>query len=474
MSVNKDKFVLVQNKFEDVDKIETQSLTFWQDAWRRLRKNRGAMFGLAMIGLLVIFAILAPMEPFVSNNADGTPYSYKKAPVLFNEAGEEIAKEDISFVPPRIPGLEKLGIFDGTTNIERGTWDIIIGVLPKTSEWDALKSPLKRKQLVEALEIPYHPYDLNFVDIYEKDGVLTAEVKILATGNIEEIPYNELISEFSKYQEGTFEFVKSDVDEKMVEMVTIKADYYEIQGIKNLYFWFGTDKLALDVWTRLWTGVRVSLLIALSSMVLDFTIGIIYGTVAGFYAGTMIDTVMMRFTEIIGSIPMVVFMIIMISLIDPIEQFISGIFPNITYTTIRLLIIIFAMSLTGWIGVSRVVRAQILKLRDQEFILASRTLGAGKLRLMQKHLFPNIIGQLVVMMTFTIPGAIYYEAFLTFIGMGLPIPMASLGVLLRDGYNAIQTIPAMLLIPAFIMSLLMLSINLLANGLRDALDPRMR
>jgi ABC-type dipeptide/oligopeptide/nickel transport system permease subunit len=132
------------------------------------------------------------------------------------------------------------------------------------------------------------------------------------------------------------------------------------------------------------------------------------------------------------------------------------------------------MSLTGWIGVARVVRAQILKLRDQEFILASRTLGAGKLRLMQKHLFPNIIGQLVVMMTFTIPGAIYYEAFLTFIGMGLPIPMASLGVLLRDGYNSIQTIPAMLLIPAFIMSLLMLSINLLANGLRDALDPRMR
>jgi ABC-type dipeptide/oligopeptide/nickel transport system permease subunit len=209
-------------------------------------------------------------------------------------------------------------------------------------------------------------------------------------------------------------------------------------------------------------------------MVLDFSMGIIYGTVAGFYAGTMIDTVMMRFTEIIGSIPMVVFMIIMISLVDPIETFISSLFPNITYTTVRLLIIIFAMSLTGWIGVARVVRAQILKLRDQEFILASRTLGAGKLRLMQKHLFPNIIGQLVVMMTFTIPGAIYYEAFLTFIGMGLPIPMASLGVLLRDGYNSIQTIPAMLLIPAFIMSLLMLSINLLANGLRDALDPRMR
>lgn len=474
MSLNKDKFVLVRNKFEDVDKIETQSLTFWQDAWRRLRKNKGAMFGMAMIGILIIFAIFAPMEPFVPNNADGTPFTYKKAPVLFDEHGEEIAKEDISFVPPRIPGLEKLGIFDGKTVIERGTWDIIIGTLPKTDEWKELKKPLKRKELIEALGIPYHPYDINFIDIYDKDGVTMAKIKVLATGEEKEMPYTDLISQYSRYQAGTFKFVKSHVDEKLVEMVEIEADYYEIQGIKNLYFWFGTDKLALDVWTRLWTGVRVSLLIALASMILDFTGGILYGTVAGFYAGTIVDTVMMRITEIIGSIPMVVFMIIMISLVDPIEQFISGIFPNISYTSVRLLIIIFAMSLTGWIGVARVVRAQILKLRDQEFILASRTLGASKIRLMRKHLFPNIIGQLVVMMTFTIPGAIYYEAFLTFIGMGLPIPMASLGVLLRDGYNAIQTIPAMLLIPAFIMSLLMLSINLLANGLRDALDPRMR
>jgi len=101
------------------------------------------------------------------------------------------------------------------------------------------------------------------------------------------------------------------------------------------------------------------------------------------------------------------------------------------------------MSLTGWIGVARVVRSQILRLRDQEFILASRTLGASKIRLMSKHLFPNIVGQLVVMATFSIPGAIFYEAFLTFIGIGLPIPMASLGVLVRDGYNAIQTIPSM-------------------------------
>jgi ABC-type dipeptide/oligopeptide/nickel transport system permease subunit len=474
MAVNKDKFILVENNFADVDKIETQSYTFWQDAWRRLRKNRGAMFGLSMIVLLVVIALLAPMQPFVPDNYDGTAFNYRKSPLLKDESGEMISKEEISFVPPRIPGLEKLGIFDGFTTVERGTWDIIIGTLPKTDEWNDLRKPLKRKELVEALGIKYHPYDINFVDIAEIDGVLTATVKELATGNIVEVPYSELVSEYSRYQEGTFKYVSANVDDKLVEMVKLEADYYEIQGIKNLYFWFGTDKLALDVWTRLWTGVRVSLLIALLSLVLDFTSGIIYGTIAGFYGGTMVDTIMMRITEIIGSIPMLVFMVILLSLLDPIRDAILKVFPNMSYETMRFFVLVFAMSLTGWIGIARVVRAQILKLRDQEFILASRTLGASKVRLMTKHLFPNIIGQLVVMATFTIPGAIGYEAFLTFIGIGLPIPMASLGTMLRDGYNSIQSIPALLLIPSFIMSGLMLSINLLANGLRDALDPRMR
>jgi oligopeptide transport system permease protein len=183
----------------------------------------------------------------------------------------------------------------------------------------------------------------------------------------------------------------------------------------------------------------------------------------------------MRITEILGSIPALVLMVIFISISDRIEGIIDGILPGQQdLATIRLIILILAMSLTGWITVARVVRAQILKLREQEYILASRTLGASKRRLMAKHLFPNIIGQILVMATFSIPGAIFYEAFLTFIGIGLPIPMSSLGVLVNEGYEAFQTIPSMLLIPATVMSILMLSINLLANGLRDALDPRMR
>lgn len=476
MEMNKDKFVVQPQNFAEAEKMAGESLSFWQDAYRRIRKNRPAMFGFWMIMLLVMMAVIGPRDPIVGNNADGTPYRFDAAPVLTYANGEEIPKENISYVPPRIPGIEKLGFFDGQTQLEVPTFDLLIGTLPKDPEWRALRGNDKRQELIEKLGIPHHPFDIYILDIYEENDVLMADIEVVETGEKLTYEYTDISTEYTRYKPGQFEFKGSKIDDYGVEMVTVKANYYKIQDIDNIYFWFGTDKLALDVWVRLWTGVGVSLLIALASLVFDFSIGITYGTIAGFNGGNMVDTLMMRFTEIVGSIPMLVLMIIFISIKDSIERGINSILPGQGLDTYQMsfLIIVLAMSLTGWIGVARVVRAQILKLREREFILASRTLGASKTRLMVKHLFPNIIGQIVVMATFSIPGAIFYEAFLTFIGIGLPIPMASLGVMVRDGYQAIKTIPSMLLIPAVIMSMLMLSINLLANGLRDALDPRMR
>ncbi|MCT4685871.1 ABC transporter permease [Vallitalea sp.] len=476
MAVSKDKFKLVNHDLSNIDNITTESTSFWKDARRRLKNNKASMIGFYAILFLIVMSIIGPISPINQKNANGTVFKYDHAPVLNDENGTEIPKKDIAFLPPRVPGLEKLGIFDGHADIEIGTFDLIIGKLPKTDEFDELKKPFKRKDLIEKIQIPYHPFDINIIEIYENDSnIWMAKIKVKATEEIKELPYEELISEYSKFRPGTFVLKKSEIDEYGVEMVSLNADFYAIQNIKERYFWFGTDRLALDNWTRLWIGVRVSLIIALASLIIDFSIGIIYGTIAGFYGGTRVDTIMMRITEILGSIPTLVLMIIFLSISKTIGSFIDGILPGHQgLPTIRLIILILAMSLTGWIGVSRVVRAQILKLREREFVLASRTLGASKKRLMTKHLFPNIIGQIIVMATFSIPGAIFHEAFLTFIGIGLPIPMASLGVLVKDGYDAIQTIPSMLWIPAIIMSILMLSINLLANGLRDALDPRMR
>jgi len=476
MDISRDKFVLAKGSIKEAEKLSAISLSFWQDAWRRLKLNKAAMIGLWVLAIILLIAIIAPTSIVNQKNEDGTVFKYDAAPIILDENGVEIAKERLAFLPPRVPFLENIGIFDGVAQIEIGSFDLLIGVLPKTIEFNELRKIQNKQALIEKIGIPYHPYDINFRNIYEdENGVLLADITIFKTGEELTMAYDELASEYTKYRQGNFEFISSGLDKYNVEMIKVKADYYEIKNIKNLYFWFGTDKLALDVWTRVWIGVRVSLIIAFASLILDFSVGIIYGTIAGFYGGRMIDTIMMRITEIVGSIPALVLMIIFISIQKPIGDAISSISPiDITVPMMRLIILILAMSLTGWIGVARVVRSQILKLRDLEFVLASRTLGASKARLMSKHLFPNIIGQIVVMATFTIPGAIFYEAFLTFIGLGLPIPMASLGVLVRDGYEAIQTIPEMLLIPASIMVFLMLSINLLANGLRDALDPRMR
>lgn len=477
-NVSADLFVLTEGKSSEMEKIATKSLNFWQDASLRLRKNKMAMVGFWAIILLIVFSVLAPSSFFAFKNADGTPFRYDAAPILVDEDGKEIKKEDIAYLPPRIPYVEKLGIFDGMATLERGSWDVFIGTLPKDDEFKDLIKPQNRKKLVERLGIAYHPFDINVVKITQKEGEKYITLKVLKDKKEVEIPLKDMISEFSRFQPDNFKLISTKVDDKGVEMLTVEADEYAIKNVKNLYFWFGTDKLALDIWTRLWIGVGISLLIALISMCIDFFIGIIYGTIAGFYGGTAIDNLMMRFAEIWGSIPSLVLMIIMLSIEKSISIQLKSFFATfgieLSNGAVRFLILVFAMSLSGWIGVARVVRAQILKLRDQEFILASRTLGASKIRLMRKHLFPNIIGQLMVMATFSIPGAIFYEAFLSFIGLGLPIPMSSLGVLVSEGYKSIQSRPTMLLIPAFIMSVLMLSINLLANGLRDALDPRMR
>ena len=155
--------------------------------------------------------------------------------------------------------------------------------------------------------------------------------------------------------------------------------------------------------------------------------------------------------------------------------------PNLIVIILFILIlepgitsIILAMVVTGWVGMARVVRGQVLQLKGQEFVLASRTLGASNTRLISKHLLPNVMGPIIVTVMFTIPTAIFFEAFLSFIGLGLQAPLASLGVLIEDGYKSMRFFAYKLIFPAIVISIVMISFNLLADGLRDALDPKMR
>ncbi|PLT33873.1 oligopeptide ABC transporter permease [Bacillus sp. V5-8f] len=234
-----------------------------------------------------------------------------------------------------------------------------------------------------------------------------------------------------------------------------EVDMYEQKNVKE-YYWFGTDPLGRDLFTRVWKGTQVSLYIAFLAALIDMVVGVAYGAVSGYFGGRL-DNIMQRIAEVLMGIPQLVIVILMILVLEP-----------------GIISITIAMSITGWVGMSRVVRAQVMKLKEQEFILASKTLGNTHAKIISKHLLPNLAGVIIINTMFTIPNAIFFEAFLSFIGLGLQPPDASLGTLIDEGFKVLRLHPHEMIIPAVIISIIMVAFNMLADGLRDALDPKMR
>jgi oligopeptide transport system permease protein len=221
-------------------------------------------------------------------------------------------------------------------------------------------------------------------------------------------------------------------------------------------YWFGTDEFGRDMFARLWEGTRVSLYIAFLAAFLDLAVGVTYGAVSGLLGGR-VDSIAQRIIEILVGIPNLVVAILAMVIFDP-----------------GILTLSIAIGLTGWVTMARIVRGRVMQLKDQEFTLASRSLGAGKRRLLLKHLLPNSLGPIIITVMFTVPSAVFYEAVLSFIGLGIQVPNASLGALIDAGASEMRFHPYLLLFPATVFSLLMLCFNVFGDGLRDALDPRMR
>lgn len=219
---------------------------------------------------------------------------------------------------------------------------------------------------------------------------------------------------------------------------------------------FGTDDLGRDTFVRIWDGARISLMIAFVAAFVNFIFGVIYGGFSGYIGGT-VDDVMMRIVEVLNSIPYLLIVILLMMVMKP-----------------GVSTIIAAYAATGWLGMARLVRGQVISLKEQEFVIAAKTMGASATRIIAKHLLPNILSVVIINITLSIPSAIFTEAFLSFIGMGVPIPLASWGTLANDGVRMFQTYPRQLAIPAFFISITMLSFNLLGDKLRDAFDPKLR
>lgn len=324
------RFKRIELTSSEAQEMLSSDSGFFKDAYLRFSKNKGAVIGLFSVTLILIFAVFGPM---ISSH-------------IYNE----VITTHIN-LPPRIPGFENFGIFNGM--------------------WEG-------------------------INIYTK------------------------------------------------------------KGLDDVYYWFGADGLGRDLWSRVWVGTRISFLVAFVAVLIDVVIGISYGLISGYYGGK-VDLVMQRFVEVISGIPNLVVVILLVLVLKP-----------------GLISIIFALMITGWISMSRVVRSQVLKIKEMEYILAAKTLGASSMMIILKEILPNIMGQIIVMTMFSIPNAIFYESFLAFVGLGLQPPLASLGVLISTGYQSMLVYPHMVIFPVVVLSILMLSFNMMADGLRDAFDPKMK
>lgn len=219
---------------------------------------------------------------------------------------------------------------------------------------------------------------------------------------------------------------------------------------------FGTDHLGRDIFVRIWYGVRVSLIVAMTAAIIDTVVGVIYGSVSGYIGGT-VDNVMMRILEVISGIPYLVIVLLLMAVLPQ-----------------GILTLIIAYSLVGWTGMARLIRGQVQSLCGKEFMIAARIMGAGMGRIILRHLVPNMFGVIIVNMTLDIPGIIFTEAFLSMLGMGVPAPYPSLGVMANEGVAVFQTYPIRLAVPAMFICLTMLSFNLLGDKLQDLLNPKLR
>ena len=240
----------------------------------------------------------------------------------------------------------------------------------------------------------------------------------------------------------------------------------------------GTDNLGRDNLTRLMYGTRISLCIGIAATLIVVVIGSIVGSIAG-YAGGAVDVIIMRVTEIIYSIPDVLIILLLSTAIKAnLTEYINshtGWWPEFLNTMGGNLVGIFVtFGLIYWVSMSRIIRGQVLMLKQQEYVTAARALGASSSRIIRRHLLPNCIGQLVVTACLQIPSAIFLESFLSFLGMGVSAPLTSLGSMASDGLSGIYTYPYRLIVPAIVLSVLILSFNLFGDGLRDALDPRLK
>ena len=410
-----------------------KSISYWRDAWRRFRANTVSMVALFVFILILLFAFLGPaLIPY--SYGDQYRTSQKLAPFEYSKEEQQIRALD-----GKTDGFYATALQPGSlTAIRKGNYYITAD--GKTYAFNVAKAIEKT------------------VLIYDRDGENPLVLVKMADLN----------------DDGTWE--KSTP----VELAEAPAeDAAEIKLVTGVFpHVFGTDSAGRDLMARTMFGARVSIIIGIAAALIVLVIGSVYGSISGL-AGGATDFVMMRIVELIYSIPEVLIVLLLqVVLKDPLREWFdankTGFIGALGDLGSGIVSIFITFALLYWVTMARIVRGQVLQLKKQEYVTAAVALGAGRWRIIRRHLLPNAIGALVITTCLQIPSAIFLESFLSFLGLGVSAPMASLGSLCSDALETITLYPYRLVFPAVILTLIVLTLNLIGDGLRDALDPRLK
>lgn len=472
-------------------KPETRPVGYFRDAWRRFKKNKASIVALCIIAFLVLFALIAPLfSPFSMSFSD--PIYRNRIPknsvlahvgIATGEYGRDLNGRAFEY-------FEAIGIgaaYDRATDTEDNTHGIggeYAAIRRVTGEnknstsvrQDAyLEIGFRRLSVTQAeyedilayeeetgLTVLYPMIDASKVNQTFLTDADDANVWFLmdASGRAVKDAQGNYQDIYLRDGEGNVRYYQNR-DTSGLYVRVLYYNYFRFRNGTEPEFLFGSNTVGQDILVRLASGIRLSLLLAVGVSVINLLIGAIYGTIEGYYGGR-VDLVMERIVDILSGVPfIIVATLFQLHLANTV-----GIVPSL----------LFAFVLTGWIGTSRRVRTQFYRFKGQEYVLAARTLGAGDLRLMFKHIFPNTLGTIITSSVLVIPSVIFSESMLTYLGIVnlSGSAMTSIGSMLSDGQGVLASYPHVIFFPAIVISLLMISFNLFGNGLRDAFNPSLR
>lgn len=433
-NLDKNKFVLVQEEKKLFDEaFQTKPIGYYKDAWLRFKKNKASVVAAIILASLIIMAIIGPFFSSYELDDQNANWSQRLANMP--------PKSDVlGFLPMWKGYKEETGFPQNFSNLPDGIVQEIKGI----NEIGQITVVLDYYAYIQ------HKYSAEI-------DPETQEFTSVSYTNLTTEEY-ELVQQIEA-EEGATIFLENDGIDRG-GFYTVRIDYFEflkyVYEIEEVSFFFGSDGSGRDLFKELWGGARISLLVSFSVAAINIIIGVIVGSISGYYGGT-VDLVMERLSEILAGLPFLAILTLLLLR-----------FGN------TIPIVVLAFVVRGWLGIAALTRSQFYRYKNREYVLAARTLGAGDRRIMYRHIFPSAVGTIITAVVLYVPGVIFTESTFSFLGIINYGDVISVGRLMSNGQAVMKDSFYQLLFPAIFISMLMLSFNLFGNGLRDAFNPSLR